>query len=146
MPGHTWENRGAGCKIKDQDQGDYSIKGQVTKCVKWHWKKEDVLELRAELERYKTSINLMLQSLSSEQFDNVAEIMEKLHHNVLQLQENRKFAKEILEVMKEGHPNFEHPDVNISYNVPVSRRTIRSRAGYQVFRSLLHSIIVPCHS
>jgi hypothetical protein len=43
---------------------DYSIKGQVTKCVKWQWKKEDVLELRVALERYNASINLMLQSLS----------------------------------------------------------------------------------
>jgi hypothetical protein len=48
-------------KIKTKD---YSIKGQVTKCVKWQWKKEDVLELRVALERYKASINLMLQSLS----------------------------------------------------------------------------------
>ena len=47
-------------KIKTKD---YSIKGQVTKCVKWQWKK-DVLELRVALERYRASINLMLQSLS----------------------------------------------------------------------------------
>ncbi|KAH8748050.1 hypothetical protein F5882DRAFT_525468 [Hyaloscypha sp. PMI_1271] len=105
-------------KIKTKD---YSIKGQVTKCVKWQWKKEDVLELRVALERYKASIKFDVAE--SRQLDNVAEIMERLHQNVLQLRDNRKFAKEILEVMKEGHPNFEHPDVNISYNVPVTTRT-----------------------
>ncbi|KAG4429066.1 hypothetical protein IFR05_015449 [Cadophora sp. M221] len=113
-------------KVKTKD---YSIKGQVTKCVKWQWKKADVLELRVALEIYKASINLMLQSLSSEQLDNVAETMEKLHQNVLQLQENRKFAKEILEVMEEGHPNFEHPDVNISYNVPATTRTAATQTS-----------------
>jgi hypothetical protein len=55
--------------------------------------------------------------------------MEKLHQNILQLRENRKFAKEILEVMKEGHPNFEHPDVNISYNVPVTTWTAATQTS-----------------
>ncbi|KAH6709410.1 hypothetical protein BKA61DRAFT_579469 [Leptodontidium sp. MPI-SDFR-AT-0119] len=67
--------------------------------------------------------------VTNEQLNNVAETVEKLHQNVLQLQENRKFAKEILEVMKEGHPNFEHPDVNISYNVPVTTRTAATQTS-----------------
>lgn len=41
-----------------------TIKGQVMKCVKWEWKKEEVVPLRLRLENYKSSISLMLQSLS----------------------------------------------------------------------------------
>ncbi len=63
MPGHTGKIEALVVKSKIKTK-DYSIKGQVTKCVKWQWKKEDVLELRMALESYKASINLMLQSLS----------------------------------------------------------------------------------
>lgn len=41
-----------------------SSKGQVMRCMKWLWNKNEVILMRDRLERYKSTISMMLQSLS----------------------------------------------------------------------------------
>jgi Fungal N-terminal domain of STAND proteins len=41
-----------------------SSKGQIILCIKWDWSRKKVVGLRERLERYKTSIELMLQTLN----------------------------------------------------------------------------------